>query len=558
MRPNKTVRIGDLLVKSKKLTEEQISQALALQKEKKMKLGELLISEGMISEVELLEVLEEQLGIPAVNLSEYKVNREALKIVKEPVARKLNVMPLDIRGNRVIIATSDPLDINVIDEIRGITGSEPILALTTSASIQRCINSNYDVQEFVDKAIKEFNAQNVSIQNDDNFEDDAITNSPIVRLVNTIFQEAVKKNASDIHIEPYEDRVRVRFRIDGGLVESMSTTKLTHQAIVTRIKIIGRMDIAEKRRPQDGRIETTIIGKNIDLRISILPTVHGEKIVIRLLDRDALNNSDTNLYLSPKNEELLGKIMKVSQGMILMSGPTGSGKTTTLYKMLKTMNRTDKNIVTVEDPVEYRLDGVNQIQVAPKSGLTFAESLRSILRQDPDIVMVGEIRDSETAEIASRAAITGHVVLSTIHTNDAPSTVTRLVDMGIDPFLVSTSVVGVIAQRLVKKVCKNCKHDYLITSEEMDVLEVYEPVTLSKGLGCNVCGNTGYLGRTAIHEILVIDKDIRKLIVSGESSDGIKDVAVKKDMTPLRDGCLDLVLSGTTTVEEFIRTTYSV
>ncbi len=558
MRQGKTVRIGDLLVKSRKLTEEQISQALALQKEKKMKLGELLIAEGMISEIELLEVLEEQLGIPAVNLSEYKINREALKIVKEPVARRLKIMPLDMRGNRVIIATSDPLDINIIDEIRSITGAEPILAVTTSESIQRSINSNYDVQEFVDKAIKEFNAQNVSIQNDETFEDDAITNSPIVRLVNTIFQESVKKNASDIHIEPYEDRVRVRFRIDGGLVEAMSTTKLTHQAIVTRIKIIGRMDIAEKRKPQDGRIETTILGKNIDLRISILPTVHGEKIVIRLLDRDALNNSDTNLYLTPKNEELLGKIMKVSQGMILMSGPTGSGKTTTLYKMLKTMNRPDKNIVTVEDPVEYRLDGVNQIQVAPKSGLTFAESLRSILRQDPDIVMVGEIRDTETAEIASRASITGHVVLSTIHTNDAPSTVTRLVDMGIDPFLVSTSVVGVIAQRLVKKVCKNCKHDYLITNEEMDILEVYEPVTLSKGLGCNVCGNTGYSGRTAIHEILVIDKDIRKLIINGESSDTIKEVAMKKDMAPLRDGCLALVLDGTTSVEEFIRTTYSV
>ncbi len=557
MRPS-TIRIGDLLVESKKITNEQLTQALALQKEKKMKIGELLISEGMISEVEMLEVLEQHLGIPAVNLTEFKINREVLKVVKESVARRLNIMPLDFRGNRVIVATSDPLDLNAIDEIRNITGQDPILAVATSDSILRSINNNYDVQEFVDKAIKEFNAQNVSIQADDNLEDDAVTNSPIVRLVNTIFQEAVKKNASDIHIEPYEDRVRVRFRIDGGLVEAMSTTKLTHQAIVTRIKIIGRMDIAEKRKPQDGRIETTIISKNIDLRISILPTVHGEKIVIRLLDRDALNNSSDDLQLTEKNQELLDKIMKVSQGMILMSGPTGSGKTTTLYKMLKKMNKLDKNIVTVEDPVEYRLDGVNQIQVNPKSGLTFAESLRSILRQDPDTIMVGEIRDTETAEIASRAAITGHVVLSTIHTNDAPSTVTRLVDMGIDAFLVSTSVVGVIAQRLVKKVCKNCAQEHIITNEEMDILEIYEPVTLTKGTGCNMCGGTGYLGRTAIHEILVIDKDIRKLIIAGESSDNIKDLAIKKDMVPLHDGCLELVLNGTTTVEEFIRTTYTV
>ncbi len=557
MRPS-TIRIGDLLVESKKITNEQLTQALTLQKEKKMKIGELLISEGMISEIEMLEVLEQHLGIPAVNLTEFKINREVLKLIKEPVARRLNIMPLDMRGNRVIIATSDPLDLSAIDEIRSISGQDPILAVATSTSILRTINANYDVQEFVDKAIKEFNAQNVSIQADNNLEDDAVTNSPIVRLVNTIFQEAVKKNASDIHIEPYEDRVRVRFRVDGGLIEAMSTTKLTHQAIVTRIKIIGRMDIAEKRKPQDGRIETTILSKNIDLRISILPTVHGEKIVIRLLDRDALNNSSDDLQLSDKNQELLDKIMKVSQGMILMSGPTGSGKTTTLYKMLKKMNRLDKNIVTVEDPVEYRLDGVNQIQVNPKSGLTFAESLRSILRQDPDTIMVGEIRDTETAEIASRAAITGHVVLSTIHTNDAPSTVTRLVDMGIDAFLVSTSVVGVIAQRLVKKVCKNCATEYTITNEEMDVIEVYEPVTLRKGTGCNMCGGTGYHGRTAIHEILIIDKDIRKLIIAGESSDSIKDLAVKKDMVPLRDGCLDLVLNGTTTVEEFIRTTYSV
>ncbi len=558
MRSSKPIRIGDLLVKSGKITEDQLSKALGLQKEKKMKLGELLVSEGIITETEMLSVLEEQLGIPTVNLSEYKINREVLKQIKEATARKYTIMPLDIRGNRVVIATADPLDINLIDEISSISGQEPILALAPVENIIRSINANYDAQEFVDKAIKEFNAQNVSQQIDNDTEDDAVTNSPIVRLVNTIFQEAVKKNASDIHIEPFAENVRVRFRIDGGLVEAMTTTKLTHQAIVTRIKIVSNMDISEKRKPQDGRIEKMILGKNIDLRISIIPTVYGEKIVIRLLDRDALNNSDTNINLSPKNEELLGRITNISQGMILLCGPTGSGKTTTLYKILKTMNKVDKNLVTVEDPVEYRLDGVNQIQVNPKAGLTFADSLRSILRQDPDIIMIGEIRDAETAEIASRASMTGHIVLSTIHTNDAPSTVTRLVDMGIDPYLVATSVSGVISQRLVRKVCPTCKQNYTITDKEMDILEIYEPITLSKGTGCNVCGGTGYRGRIPVHEVLVVDKDIRKMIVTGASSDEIKEVAVRKEMEPLSNTCLDLVLQGVTTVDEYLRTTYTV
>lgn len=558
MRSNKNIRIGDLLLQSNKITEEQLAIALSLQKEKGLKIGELLVSEGMISEIELQNVLETHLGIPAVNLLEYKINPEVLKIIKENVARKLNIMPLDIRGNKLVIATSDPLDINVIDKIHKITGEEPILALSTSKNILRSINTNYDVSEFVEKAIEEFNQQNINIQQENLYEDDEITNSPIVRLVNTIFKEAVKKNASDIHIEPYEDSVRVRFRIDGSLIEAMNTTKQTHQAIVTRIKIISNMDIAEKRKSQDGRIEAFILNKNIDLRISIIPTVYGEKIVVRLLDRDALNSNNTNLHLTPKNKKLLDKMLKVSQGMILMSGPTGSGKTTTLYKILKHMNKLDVNIVTIEDPVEYRLHGVNQIQVNPKSGLTFAESLRSILRQDPDIIMIGEIRDTETAELASRSAITGHVVLSTIHTNDTTTTITRLIDMGVAPFLVSTSVIGVIAQRLVKKICKNCETTYTITDEEMDIINIFEKVTLKKGVGCTICGGTGYLGRIAIHEILVVDKDIRKLIISNASSDTIKDTAIKKELIPLSESCLELVLNGVTTVPEFIRTTYSI
>ncbi len=555
----KKLRLGDLLVTAGKITDEQLSLALKMQKETGgKKLGAILVSEGFLTERAMLGALEEQLGIPYVDLNTIRIQKEVVKTLKEEIARKHNVILVGMRNNKYILATSDPLDIDALDDVRIALGQEPILALAIKTAIAQTINKQYDAQDEVDKAVREFSEQNSEFETDLFVEEEAVTNSPMVRLVNTVLSQAVKQGVSDIHIEPFEDRVRIRFRVDGQLIEAMTTTKATHAAIATRIKIIGRMDIAEKRKPQDGRLETSILGRNIDMRISCLPTVHGEKIVIRLLDRDNLMVSRDVLNFSPENEALFNKMLRAPEGMILMTGPTGSGKTTTLYTVLQEFNTIDTNIVTVEDPVEYRIDGINQVQVSDKAGLTFAASLRSILRQDPDVVMVGEIRDSETAEIACRAAITGHMVLSTLHTNDTASTVNRLLDMGIDTYLVSSALVGIIAQRLVRRVCDNCREEYTISDDEKELLGVDENIKAYRGAGCNVCNHTGYRGRTAIHEVLLVDQSVRMLINKGATSDEIKARGKEMGMTTLHDTCLSLVKSGITSPAEMVKIAYSI
>ncbi len=556
---NRKLRLGDLLVAAGKITDEQVMQALKIQKEKKgQKLGAILILEGYLTEKEMLKALEEQLGIPFVDLATIQFDRETVKLLKEDIARKYNVIVIAKKNNKCILATSDPLDVDALDTVRVALGEEPLLALSVKSAITQAINQEYDAQDEVDKAIREFSEQNINADADLFIEEEEVTNSPMVRLVNTILSQAVKQGVSDIHIEPFEDRVRIRFRIDGELVQAMTSTKQTHLAIATRIKIVGRMDIAEKRRPQDGRLETVIMGKNIDMRISVIPTVYGEKIVIRLLDRDNLMVSKEALNLTPSNEVLFQKMLRAPEGMILVTGPTGSGKTTTLYSILRDYNKIESNIITVEDPVEYRIDGINQVQVNEKAGLTFSTSLRSILRQDPDIVMVGEIRDSDTAEIACRAAITGHVVLSTLHTNDTATTVNRLIDMGIDKFLVSTSIVGIIAQRLVRRVCENCKVAYTITENEKELIGIDEDITVYRGEGCNICSHTGYKGRAPIHEVLLVDQSIRTLINSGATSDVIKKRAIEMGMTTLHDTCLVLVEHGVTSVNEMVKIAFSI
>ncbi|MFV0520481.1 MAG: GspE/PulE family protein [Lachnospirales bacterium] len=555
----KKLRLGDLLVAAGKINEEQLMMALKIQKEKGgKKLGAILVSEGFLTERVMLSALEEQLGIPYVDLSTVRMEKEIVKSLKEEIARRHNVIVVGMRNNKFIVATSDPLDIDALDDIRIALGQEPILALAIKTAIAQAINKEYDAQDEVDKAVREFSEQNTNIEADLFIEEEAVTNSPMVRLVNTILSQAVKQGVSDIHIEPFEDRVRIRFRIDGELIEAMTTSKATHAAIATRIKIIGRMDIAEKRKPQDGRLETNILGKNIDMRISVLPTVHGEKIVIRLLDRDGLLVSRDVLNFTPSNELLFSKMLRAPEGMILMTGPTGSGKTTTLYTVLREFNEINTNIVTVEDPVEYRIDGINQVQVSDKAGLTFASSLRSILRQDPDVVMVGEIRDSETAEIACRAALTGHIVLSTLHTNDTASTINRLLDMGIDTYLVSSSLVGIVAQRLVRRVCDNCREEYIISDEEKELLGIDENIKAYRGSGCNICNHTGYRGRTAIHEVLLVDQSVRILINKGATSDEIKQRGIEMGMTTLHQTCLTLVKNGITSPEEMIKIAYSI
>lgn len=554
------LRLGDILVRNSIITEDQLGKALELQRGTGQKLGAVLIIQGWLTEEQLFMVLEEQYDIPYLDINNIYIDGKVPKLISESLARKHMSIPIKLEKNKLTVAMVDPLDMIAKDDIRITTGYELDVVISAQQDIARAINRYYDSSERAEKAVEEFKSQAGYDEEESTEEDADVTNAPMVRLVNTIITQAVRSRASDIHIEPMERILRIRYRVDGELREVMTPAKATHSAIVTRIKIMGKMNISEKRLPQDGRVETIIEGLPIDMRISILPTVYGEKIVIRLLDRNSLVVKKEELGFTMHNLELLDKILKVPEGIILVTGPTGSGKTTTLYTILKELNKESKNIITVEDPVEYRLEGINQVQVNTKAGLTFANGLRSILRQDPDIVMVGEIRDAETAEIAVRAAITGHIVLSTIHTNDSVSTISRLIDMGIESYLVSSSTVGIIAQRLIKKICLKCKTTREASLEELKLLGLPDDykLSISKGSGCNSCNNTGYSGRTAIHEVLVVDREIRNMISSGQSIDAIKSKAIEKGLMTLNETAKDLVKQGVTTLDEMLRMTFSV
>lgn len=555
---NKKRRLGDMVIDAGFITEEQLNEALKLQRASGKKLGEILIDEEFITEKQMIEVLEFQIGIPHMDLEKYYIDSEIPRLINESLAKRHVLIPVKKEKGKLIVAMADPLNIFAMDDVRIATGLqvEPVIA-----SKQHILNGidRYYGKESAEKAVEDFTNQ----YNMDGYTDldeealNEINNAPVVRLVNSIVRQAVKAKASDIHIEPFENRVRMRFRIDGALQEIMSPAKVTHSAIVTRIKIMGKMNIAEKRIPQDGRIEVNIDGKEIDLRISILPTVYGEKIVIRLLDRSSFFMSSSSSVFSEKNLKILETIIKNPSGIILVAGPTGSGKTTTLYTLLRELNQLEKNIITVEDPVEYRLSGINQVQVNTKVDMTFANVLRSILRQDPDTIMIGEIRDLETAQIAVRASITGHLVLSTIHTNDSPSTVSRLMDMGIEPYLVSSSVVGIISQRLVRRICEDCKKSYRPNEMEKKLLNISDYHILHKGIGCTYCNGMGYKERIAIHEVLAVNKDIRIHIGRRESIDILRQKAVEEGMVTLKESCKELVLTGVTTVEELTRVAYS-
>ncbi|QIB26476.1 type II secretion system ATPase GspE [Caloranaerobacter azorensis] len=552
-------RLGELLISAGKITEEQLKYTLEEQKKTGKKLGQLLVEKGYIKEEEIIEVLEYQLGIPHMDLDKYFIDPEIPKIIPEKLARRHTLIPIKKDGNKLIVAMADPLNIFAIDDIKIATGLEVEPVISTRKNILNSIEQYYG-KEVAEKAVEDFKKQ-YNVDDINEIDEEIITqinNAPVVRLINSIIRQAVNSRASDIHIEPFENRLRIRFRIDGQLQEVMSPSISTHSAIVTRIKIMGKMNIAEKRIPQDGRVEIDIDGKEIDLRISTMPTVYGEKVVIRLLDRGNFLFNKEQLGFINENLMRFEKIVKNPNGIILVTGPTGSGKTTTLYALLRELNSMDKNIITLEDPVEYKLDGINQVQINNKAGLTFANGLRSILRQDPDIIMVGEIRDEETARLAVRAAITGHLVISTMHTNDAPSTVARLIDMGIEPYLISSSLVGVISQRLVRKICDNCKVSYTPDQIEMKSLNIDENTRLFRGKGCSQCYNTGYKGRTAIHEIMIIDKEIRRLIDENASNDVLRINSLKNGMVTLRENCKSLVLEGVTTFEELMRVTYTI
>ncbi|MCT4565299.1 MAG: ATPase, T2SS/T4P/T4SS family [Maledivibacter sp.] len=553
----KRKRLGDLLIEAELITLEQLSEALTIQRSSGKKIGEILTNSGLITEMQIIEVLEFQLGIPHMDLEKHYIDPDIPNLISEDLARRHTLIPVSKKANRLMVAMADPLNIFAIDDVKIATGLDVEPVISTGKGILDAIDEYYGKQS-AEKAIEDFKSQ-YKVDNIENIDDeilDEINNAPVVRLVNSIIKQAVKSKASDIHIEPFESKIRVRFRIDGNLQEIMTPAKTTHSAIITRIKIMGKMNIAEKRLPQDGRVEINMDGQEIDLRISILPTVYGEKIVIRLLDRSNFLMSRSQLGFNNHNLDLLTNIMKNPNGIILVTGPTGSGKTTTLYTLLRELNKIDRNIITVEDPVEYRLNGINQVAVNNKAGLTFANALRSILRQDPDIIMIGEIRDSETAQIAVRAAITGHLVLSTMHTNDTASTVTRLMDMGIEPYLVSSSVVGIIAQRLVRRICSYCKVEYTPSEAERNILKIDKTVQLYKGKGCSYCNHTGYRGRISIHEIMTIGKELRIQIDNKEGVDILRKTASKNGTSSLRMNCEELVKNGVTTVKELLRVTY--
>lgn len=550
-------KLGNILLDLGIVNELDMQRCLEIQKTSDHKLGEILLHEGYVTKEQMAAVLEYQYNIPFVELSNYPIDERAPKMISESLARQHTVIPVGKKNDKLVIVMEDPFDIMARDDIKLITGMELEIIMTFKADILKLIDQYYDASEAVESAFVEMQEQTeVVIEKEE--ENEEVASSPIVRVVNSIIRRAIKTRASDIHIEPFEDLVRVRYRIDGALKVEMNTPKSSLNGMVTRIKILGGMDISEKRIPQDGRIETEVDGKKVDLRVSILPTVHGEKTVIRILHRTSILMTKEKIGFTKHNIELFEKIIKAPEGIILLTGPTGSGKTTTLYAVLGELNKINTNIITAEDPVEYRLEGVNQVQINVKSGLDFPATLRSILRQDPDVIMVGEIRDSETVEMAVRASITGHIVLSTLHTNDTVSTISRLEDMGIEPFMVSTAVVGIIAQRLVKRICEKCKYIVVITDEEETILKVPGGTKICKGKGCNSCGNSGYFGRIAIHEVLVLNKELKSMISKSEPIEDIKDAAIKFGMETLSESCRKLVLEGVTTVEEMLRVTYSI
>ncbi len=550
-------RLGDLLIEAGLLSDEQLEKALKVQKKTGERLGKILINLGYVTEESMIEVLEFQLGVPHVDLANMPVDKETAATIPVSLAERYQIIPIRLEGRKLKLAMVDPTNFYAIDDVRMVTGYDVDPVIATEREIMRAISQSYGVQDLVEKAVNKLKPEDTSALTEMQTADDA----PIIGIVNSLFSQAVRERASDIHIEPQNTTLRVRFRIDGVLRDISSFTKDIHAAIVSRIKIMADMDIAEKRLPQDGRIKIREAGREIDIRVSTLPTILGEKVVMRILDKKAVILDIKKLGFTAGNQHRYQQLYTQSYGMILVTGPTGSGKTTTLYSTLSALNSAEKNIITVEDPVEYRLDGINQVQVNPKAGLTFASGLRSILRQDPNIVMVGEIRDTETGDIAVRAALTGHLVLSTLHTNDAPGAITRLIDMEVEPFLVASSVLGVVAQRLVRVICPECKIRYVPASDSVERLFLGiapdHPLTLYRGTGCPSCGYSGYKGRMAIHEVMPVSSRIRDLINKRAASDELAVAAKEEGMLSMQEDGIQKALDGLTTVAEVMRVAYA-
>lgn len=554
-------RLGDMLIEEQLITEEQLGKALNAAKESGKRLGETLVESGAVSDADIMTTLSKQLGIPAVSLMGVQIPEELLKLLSASLLRKDRMVPIGFyQGNPGVVelAMADPMDLAAVDDFAMATGlqSEPVLALPRE--IMMVLDRYYGNSETLEAANKYAAERKKAEEDKKDDEDSGLEDSPIVKLVRSMIEQAARQRASDIHVEALERMVRIRYRIDGSLYEKGTYDIHLLPAIIARLKIIGGMDISEKRKPQDGRITMTVDHTEYDIRASILPTVYGEKCVMRLAQKKMLTRNKSELGFTPDEMKKFDNILKNPNGIILVTGPTGSGKSTTLYTALSELNTEDVNIITVEDPVEANIDGINQVQTNNKADLTFASALRSILRQDPDIIMIGEIRDTETAKIAVQASITGHLVVSTLHTNSSASTLTRLMDMGIESYLLADSIVGVIAQRLVRKLCKECKQPVEATREEKKLLgvSIHEPLTIYKPCGCDHCAHTGYRGRMGVYEIMTITPAIRRVISKRGTAEEIKDVALEEGLQTLRMGASKLVLEGITSFTEMMKVSF--
>ncbi len=543
----------ELLLKKGILSAEQVARAREEVSKTGLPIEKALERLGFIAETDIAKAAADYLGVPFIDLTDYLINAELIKRLPEQVARRHTAIPLFTIGETLTVAIADPLDVVALDEIRLASGARAVDAvLSTAAMIERMIGQYYDsagnVQEIVAGLTQENVPGRITAEAPLSSEE-----TPVIKLVNLLIVEAFKARASDIHIEPEEKLVRVRYRVDGVLQEAQQIPRHLHSALASRIKVMGKMDIAQSRLPQDGRCEIKIEAKNIDVRISSFPTIHGENIVMRLLDRTSVVLQLGELGMQAPLEQEFEKLIRRPNGIVLVTGPTGSGKTTSLYAALSRINSVEKNILTIEDPVEYELPLIRQTQVNPKAGLSFAEGLRSILRQDPDVIMVGEIRDRETAEIAIQASLTGHLVLSTLHTNDAAGSLTRLIEMGIEPFLIASSVIGIVAQRLVRSVCPKCKAAYVPSEAVLQDLHLSGPQTFYRGAGCAHCHASGLAGRIGIFELLVVNEEVKNRIVSKSSASQIRQAALSAGMTTLFEDGLNKISQGLTTPQEVLR-----
>ena len=555
------MRLGDLLIKQKVLTEEELKKALQLQKGTGKKIGEVLVDNGMITEDMIARALQAQLGMKLVHLTGITIPKDVRKLVNVNILKKYQCIPFELdpyNANILHLAMADPMDMTAIDDISIITNLQVEPYIATTSEVLAAIDHCYGASENMDAARRFTRERELLRGNDEEGTVTDVSDAPIVQLVRSLIEQAVRQRASDIHIEALESKVRVRYRIDGALYEKMVYDNSLLPAISTRIKIMGGMDISEKRKPQDGRMSVVVDRREYDIRISSVPTVHGEKIVMRISSKLNLTRDIKELGLNPEEQETLQHMLSKPYGILFVTGPTGSGKSTTLYTALSALNKESVNIVTVEDPVEADLEGINQIQVNNKVNLTFASALRSILRQDPDIIMIGEIRDQETGSIAVQASITGHLVVSTMHTNNAVGTLNRMADMGIARYLIADAIVGVIAQRLVRRLCPHCRKERPATDKEKRILRrsQAEEVKIWEPGGCKLCNNTGYFGRTGVFEIMEVSENMRRMIAEDAPTEDLIAEAKRTGMKTLRENGIRYVLDGTTSIAEMLKASY--